>query len=174
MFAVTGITLNRADLIKSDAQVKHWEKPLPDDLPTLSEEQLKHKQLPPSWRAWLSKQTGYRMGGYKQEWEDGEIYIAMPSPGADAWLSVDTAAKSVTFESRSRGAIAFLNDLHKGRHTGEIWRWFIDIFALACVIFSATGLFLLMYYQKQRRSTWAFACTGLVIPLVLILLFIHV
>lgn len=174
LFAVTGITLNRADLIKSHAEVTHWEKPLPADLPTLTAEQQAEKKLPPSWRAWLSAQSDYRIAHYRQEWEDGEIYIAMPSAGSDAWLSIDTESKIVTFEERHRGTIAVLNDLHKGRNTGEVWRWFIDIFALACIIFSVTGLFLLMYYQKQRKTTWVVACTGLVIPVVLILLFIHV
>ena len=40
--------------------------------------------------------------------------------------------------------IAWLNDLHKGRHTGEAWSWFIDIFAVACLVFAGTGLFLLL------------------------------
>lgn len=32
-------------------------------------------------------------------------------------------------------AYAVLNDLHKGRNTGEIWKWFIDITALLMVVF---------------------------------------
>lgn len=174
LFAVTGITLNRADLIKSQAEIIHWEKDLPADLPALTAEQQRQKQLPPSWRAWLTRETDYRISHQVSEWDDGEIYLALPSPGADAWVSIDSESRRVTFEARHRGAIAFLNDLHKGRHTGEVWRWFMDIFALACVVFSVTGLFLLIYYQKQRKTTWAVAGTGLVIPVVLILLFIHV
>lgn len=173
LFAVTGITLNRADLIKSTPSITQWERALPADLPDLTAEQKQRKQLPPTWRAWLIRQSDYRIGRYQQEWEDGEIYIGLPSAGSDAWLSIDTESRIVTFEERHRGAIAVLNDLHKGRNTGEIWRWFIDIFALACVIFSLTGLLLLMYYQKQRKTTWAYVSTGLVVPLVLVLWFVH-
>lgn len=173
LFAVTGITLNRADLIKTTPTVTQWEKALPADLPDLTTEQKQQQKLPSAWRAWLSRATDYRIGRYVQEWDGNEIYIGLPSAGSDAWLSIDLDSKTVTFEQRHRGAIAVLNDLHKGRNTGEVWRWFMDIFALACIVFSVTGLFLLMYYQKQRKATWAYVSTGLVVPLVLILLFVH-
>ena len=41
------------------------------------------------------------------------------------------------------GVIALLNDLHKGRNSGEVWKRFIDITALLMVFFVLTGVCLL-------------------------------
>src|SRR3546814_1996679 len=51
-----------------------------------------------------------------------------------------------------RGWIAYLNDLHKGRHTGAAWSWFLDLFAVACLVFSLTGLVLLQMHAGQRAD----------------------
>jgi len=77
------------------------------------------------------------------------------------------------YELTDRGWIAYFNDLHKGRHSGEAWSWFIDLFAVACVVFSLTGLLLLQRHAGNRPSTWPLVGLGLVIPLLLALLFIH-
>jgi hypothetical protein len=79
----------------------------------------------------------------------------------------------VEYESTDRGWISYLNDLHKGRNAGAVWSWFIDIFALACLIFSITGLFLLKMHAGQRGATWPMVALGIVVPLVLAIIFIH-
>ena len=53
------------------------------------------------------------------------------------------------------------------------WRWFIDLFAMACVIFCVTGLLLLHRHAAGRPTTWPLTALGLVIPVLLALLFIH-
>ena len=53
------------------------------------------------------------------------------------------------------------------------WSWFLDIFAVACLVFSLTGLVLLKMHAGNRSATWPMVGLGLVIPLVLALLFIH-
>ena len=97
----------------------------------------------------------------------------MPTPGVDAWLSVDAQTGKVEYERTDRGWISYFNDLHKGRHAGPVWSWFIDVFALACVVFSVTGLLLLNMHAAQRGATWPLVAFGLVLPLLLALIFIH-
>ena len=97
----------------------------------------------------------------------------MPTPGADAWLSIDTASGAFEYERTDRGAIAYLNDLHKGRNTGVAWSWFIDIFAAACIIFSLTGFLLLQVHSKRRPSTWPIVGAGVIIPLLLLVFLMH-
>ena len=41
-------------------------------------------------------------------------------PGGDAWLRIG-AGGAAEYEITSRGAISWLNDLHKGRNTGAAW-----------------------------------------------------
>ena len=47
------------------------------------------------------------------------------------------------------------------------------MFALACVVFTVSGLFLLQLHARQRRTTWPWVGLGLLIPLLLALIFIH-
>ena len=77
------------------------------------------------------------------------------------------------YESTDRGWIAYLNDLHKGRHTGSAWSLFIDLFAVACIVFSLSGLLLLLRHAGGRPGTWPLVGLGLLLPVLLALLFIH-
>ena len=79
----------------------------------------------------------------------------------------------VEYERTDRGWISYFNDLHKGRHTGLAWKWFLDIFSVACLVFCITGLFILKFHATARPSTWPMVGAGLVIPLLLVILFIH-
>ena len=38
--------------------------------------------------------------------------------------------------------------------------WFIDVFAVACVLFAGTGLFLLKMHSGRRPSTWPLVAPG--------------
>jgi hypothetical protein len=69
--------------------------------------------------------------------------------------------------------VSYLNDLHKGRNTGDAWFWFIDAFAVACVVFTLTGLLLLQLHARHRPSTWPLVGASLAIPLLLALFLIH-
>jgi len=44
---------------------------------------------------------------------------------------------------------------------------------VACVLFAATGLWLLWLHARQRSATWPLVASGLVLPVLLILLFMH-
>ena len=173
LFAVTGITLNHAGQIEAKPQVSSQQAQLPAELQTSLQEKTPTQGLPLQLRQWLESELEIRLDGRAAEWSDGELYIGMPRPGGDAWLSLDIESGELEYESTDRGWIAYLNDLHKGRNTGTAWSWFIDLFAVACVIFSLTGLLLLQRYAPNRPSTWPLIGLGLVIPALLAILFIH-
>ncbi len=67
-------------------------------------------------------------------------------------------------ERARRGAIAYVNDLHKGRNAGPACSWFLDVFALACLVFAIKGLFLLKFHAARRAATWPRVALGLVVP----------
>lgn len=175
LFAFTGITLNHAADVEASPQTVEKSATLPapllkqvapDDRPDSK------KPLPTPIAAWVEKEIGARAAG-EAEWSADEIYLALPRPGGDGWVSIDRQSGAVTSESTSRGWISYLNDLHKGRNTGTVWKWFIDIFAVACFVFAMTGLLLLQLHAAKRPSTWPIVGAGLIIPTVLILLFLH-
>ncbi|HTN30395.1 MAG TPA: PepSY-associated TM helix domain-containing protein [Pseudomonas sp.] len=173
LFAVTGITLNHAGQIEGKAQVSSRIEQLPEPLQDRLMAETPDEGLPVELADWLEDSLGLRLNGREAEWSDGELYIGLPRPGGDAWLSLDLASGELEYEVTDRGWIAYLNDLHKGRHTGTAWSWFIDLFAVACVIFCVTGLLLLHRHAVGRPSTWPLTALGVVIPVLLALLFIH-
>ena len=174
LFAVTGITLNHAAQIEAKPVVVHINDTLPATLlKTLPARTSGNAALPARINDWLRQKHGIVADAREAEWSEDEIYLSMPGPGRDAWLSIQRADGALEYEKTTRGTLAFLNDLHKGRNTGTAWAWFIDLFAGACVVFTATGLCLLWLHGRQRRATWPLVALGLLIPLLLALLFIH-
>ena len=174
LFAITGITLNHASRIEAKPQVTNHTAQLPAPLlATLVDGPDGNAPLPAAAAAWLGKEFSISVGARPAEWSEEEIYLSMPRPGADAWISIDRAIGAVEFESTERGWISYFNDLHKGRNAGAAWSWFLDIFAVATLVFCITGLFLLHLHAKQRRMTWPYVGLGLLIPLLIVLLFIH-
>lgn len=174
LFAVTGITLNHAAQISVKPQVENRELLLPKELlKTLSIPAEEKAPLPEQLASWLDEELDLQTGARLAEWSEKEIYLSMPRPGGDAWLTVDLIAGTVFVESTDRGWISYFNDLHKGRNTGLVWFWFIDIFAVACVVFCITGFILLYRHAGSRPTTWPLVALGLVVPMILALLFIH-
>ena len=107
------------------------------------------------------------------EWSADEVYLALPRPGGDGWVSISRSDGAVETEATDRGWIAWLNDLHKGRNSGDVWKWFIDVFAVACFVFALTGLVLLWLHAHRRPSTWPLVAAGLAIPAALTIFFLH-
>ncbi len=174
LFATTGITLNHAATINAAPHTRELKAQLAAPLLSeLAKPASDVASLPASVADDLRNSIGLDPGGKAGEWSDGEVYVALPRPGGDAWISIDRRSGAVTAEVTDRGWISWANDLHKGRNTGGAWSWFIDIFAGACILFTLTGLFLLYMHSKPRPLTWPLIGLGLVAPLLLILIFVH-
>jgi uncharacterized protein len=175
LFSITGITLNHASQIATTPEVTTLNEKLPTDLLAriARATDAEKAPLPPAIADWLEARMGVRDAGRDAEWSDEEIYLSLPRPGGDAWLSIDRGTGDVQYERTDRGWISYLNDLHKGRNTGAIWSVFIDVFAGACVLFAGTGLFLLKMHAVRRPITWPAVALGLVLPAVLVILFVH-
>ncbi|MBB6598611.1 PepSY-associated TM helix domain-containing protein [Luteimonas sp. MC1825] len=174
LFAVTGITLNHAGSIEGSPTVDNRQVALPSTLlPLLATQEDGKAALPAGLAAWLGDELDMPVAGREAEWSADEVYLSLPGPGRDAWLAIDKASGEIEYERTDRGWISYLNDLHKGRNAGPAWGWFIDVFAIACIVFTVTGLFLLQMHARQRPGTWPWVGLGLVVPVLLALLFIH-
>ncbi len=174
LFAITGITLNHAAKIEGAPRVDNRTMTLPPALlASLGTHEEGNAALPEAVADWLGDAFDIAIGTREAEWSADEVYLSLPGPGKDAWISIDKASGAVEYERTDRGWISYLNDLHKGRNAGPAWGWFIDVFAIACVVFTVTGLFLLQMHARQRPTTWPWVGLGVVIPVLLALLFIH-
>jgi uncharacterized protein len=175
MFSITGITLNHSSQITAKPSVNTRE----DRLPAALLERLSHDPasdkapLPVAVADWLKEHLDVRTSGRDAEWSDDEVYVSLPRPGGDAWVTLARKSGEVRYELTNRGWVSYLNDLHKGRNTGALWGWFIDVFAVACVLFAGTGLFLLKMHSGRRPSTWPLVGLGLALPIVLLIVFVH-
>jgi uncharacterized protein len=175
LFSVTGITLNHAGSIEASPTTTHLEGVVPAAVLSkivLVKEQ-KTMEVPAPVLHWFSDTHKLNFSRTQAEINDTELYLALPRPGGDAWLSLDTESGKFEYESTSRGWISYANDLHKGRNTGMAWIYFMDVFALACIIFSVTGFLLLQRYADTRSQTWPLLISGLVLPILFMLFLIH-
>lgn len=178
LFSITGFTLNHANVIKATPEVTTHTAQLPAE----HLKELQHaadaadepaRPLPPALARWLQSELGVRPAADRIEWSEDEVYVSLPRPGGDAWLTLDLESGAVTHEITDRGWISYFNDLHKGRNAGPAWSLFIDLFAFAALIFAITGLFLLKMHAVHRPATWPMVGLGLVLPVLLAILFIH-
>ena len=120
MFAITGITLNHAGQIEAKPQVRIEERQLPPALLDVAKDAKGETgaPLPARLAAWLGDELSIRTTDTRPEWSDEEIYVSLPRPGGDAWVSLDRETGTVRYEITDRGWVSYLNDLHKGRNTG--------------------------------------------------------
>lgn len=178
LFSATGITLNHASQIEAQPTTTRQETATPSSinlqLQQVAQQATEQKILPNNVKNWLINQQGIRLTSESQiEWSAEEVYISLPKAGGDAWARFSLADAQFEYESTSRGLVSLLNDLHKGRHTGAVWQWFIDLFAVACLIFSLTGLFILQQHARRRPMVWPLVGAGLIIPALLVVFFVH-
>lgn len=175
LFAVTGVTLNHAASIPATPRVSEQSATLPapllERLAGLPEEST--DPVPDAVARWAAETMKVSIAGRPTETTPDEVYVALAEPGGDGWLTINRATGEAAHERTTRGAVAYLNDLHKGRNTGKVWFWFIDVFAVACIIFAVTGFGLTWLHARQRPSTWPLLGLGLLIPVVIALIFIH-
>jgi hypothetical protein len=157
-FSVTGITLNHPDWflktgdhsVRSEGQVnRQWLGTTGDPAQVAKLEIVEHLRAAHGVRAALSE---FRV-------DDGECLVAFRGPAyaADAFIERESGRYSLT--QTYHGAIALINDLHKGRDTGPVWSVVIDVSAALLILISVTGL-ILLFYLKMRRVP------GLVVALV--------
>jgi hypothetical protein len=176
LFAATGITLNHARDIEVAPEIQTSEAVLsPAALAAIQPDVIAatDDSLPLPVRRELKRAVGADVPDLPAEWTDIDVYVSLPRPGGDAWLSIDRETGEVTYEVTSRGAVAYLNDLHKGRNTGPVWSLFLDVFAAACIVFCLSGLWLLQIHSARRGSTWPLVAAGIGVPTILLLLFVH-
>ena len=175
LFAVTGITLNHAAQIPAEPVTVSTTATLPAPLLARLDDVAGETTdpVPDAIARWVSTELEVSIAGKPTETSADEIYVGLKGPGADGWVTIDRGTGEAVRESTTRGWVAYINDLHKGRDTGPVWYWFIDVFAVACIVFTVTGLTLLWLHAKNRASTWPLVGLGIAIPVIIALIFIH-
>ena len=55
-----------------------------------------------------------------------------------------------------------MNDLHKGRDSGRVWLWIIDLSAVLMTLVSLSGMVLIWFVKRRRFSGLILAGVGAV------------
>lgn len=149
-FAVTGITLNHQEWFNGDPKVARFTGTIePVQLASYSP----GNGQPPSANdpvvAKLRSAHGIKAALKDFRVDDEQIGVSFKGPGyaADAFIDRKTGAYDMT-ESRM-GFVAVINDLHKGRDSGNAWSQIIDASAILMVLVSLTGLILIFFLHKR-------------------------
>jgi hypothetical protein len=148
-FSVTGLTLNHLDwfpekevLEEADGRLNvAW-------VNAIDTAQVKKLEIVEFLRA------SYHVKGQLNDFriDETECSISFQGPGYTADVFVDRTKGTFHLSERSLGAVAWANDLHKGRDTGQGWKWVIDFSAIFMTVISLTGLILLLFIKKKRAN----------------------
>ncbi|MEZ6014771.1 MAG: PepSY-associated TM helix domain-containing protein [Planctomycetota bacterium] len=169
LFSVTGLTLNHAEWFeRSEPVVREASGTAPAAL-------LPSADVEPELALvdrlgvveWLRKALGARGELHELTCEDGELFVIFKGPSYTCDVTIELPSGAAALVEERRGAVAWLDDLHKGRHTGGAWSLVIDASAVVSTLASVTGLWLLLYVRRRLRAGLITALVGgLVLALV--------
>ncbi|MDX1935463.1 MAG: PepSY-associated TM helix domain-containing protein [Flavihumibacter sp.] len=148
-FSVTGLTLNHADYFQRKSTLTE-SKGVVDSNWVNAADTLKIQKLP------LVEffRERYKVKGAVADFriDEQEISFSFKAPGYQADAFIDRHTAAYTLMQTSQGVMGFVNDLHKGRDTGKVWAWVIDVSAILMTLISLTGLVLLLFIKKKRMA----------------------
>lgn len=101
-----------------------------------------------------------------------EFTITFKEPGQVWDITLAKATGHVTARQEQYGAVALLNNLHRGRYTGPAWSLVIDFSAFLIVLACATGFVLWLALPRRRQLGIAFLAAGTVATMAVIYLLV--
>lgn len=155
-FSLTGLTLNHADWFGGTERTTQTTG-----------------QMNPTWTQTGSRDVSkldiveflrqtHRISGAVADFrsEDRDLSIAFKGPGYAADVLIDRATGKYELTESRLGFVALVNDLHKGRDTGAVWKVVIDASAILLTLISLTGLLLLYFVYKHRAAGYLLMALG--------------
>jgi len=110
----------------------------------------------------------HQLRGYVAEFsvDEYEYMVVFKGPGYAADVFIDRDTREYSLTETTTGAMAVMNDLHKGRDSGTQWSWVIDVSAIVTMLMSLSGFGLLFYIRRRRVSGVITAVVGTVLLVV--------
>lgn len=163
-FAVTGLTLNHLEWFPEKETLRDSDGKLnPTWVNVADTAQMKKLEIVELFR------SEYRVNGVLNDFriDETEISVSFQGPGYTADAFIDRSKGTFHLTERSLGFIAWINDLHKGRDTGQGWKWVIDFSAIFMSLISLTGIILLLFLKKKRINGLIWLVAGLALVVLL-------
>ncbi len=158
-FAVTGLTLNHTDWFSAQqhtAQLKgnvetKWVKAADSEVNKLAV--VEHLRNTHGIKGALSD---FRL-------DEAQASVSFKGLGYTADAFINRATGGYDLSETRNGFVAVLNDLHKGRDSGRVWSWLIDVSAVLMTLVSLTGMLLIWFVKRRRFSGLVLAGAGAVV-----------
>ncbi|MCD6346353.1 MAG: PepSY-associated TM helix domain-containing protein [Bacteroidales bacterium] len=160
IYAISGIALNHIRDINSNFNIHHYQIDYGSAIakPEVNEQ----------WIANLLKDIEVD-NAYKKHYFPSDNKLKVFLKNGNLELDMQTG-KGLLETVRRRPVLFQLNFLHY--NPGRWWKWFSDIFCVAWIIISITGLFIIKsgkHSIRKRGAVWTIA--GIIIPIILLLLY---
>ena len=164
-FCITGITLNHANWAgKASTHVESF------TLPGHMTKQINGEYPLVKIQRFLESKTGLSSPrSIDIALDISEITYDYPLPAGYAFITVFLAENQVEIEQSTGSLLALLNDLHKGRYSGALWSWVIDLSAVLMALFTLTGIIILFQNAKHRRKASLVLLLGALTPILIYL-----
>lgn len=160
-FAVSGLTLNHAAFFESGGeQTRSWSGQVPRELLPAGAE-FEARPLV----EWLHSQAGLRGALHDLQLSADELELVLKGPGYSADARIQLASGTVELSETRLNAWARLNDLHKGRDSGDAWSVLIDVSAVLLALSGLSGMWLLLYVHSRRFAGLLVSVIGLLVML---------
>ncbi|WP_024605150.1 MULTISPECIES: PepSY-associated TM helix domain-containing protein [unclassified Pseudoalteromonas] len=171
LFCVSGIVLNHIDWLKNDKNNGQVTAVIPAELVTKANEQLNTlPTLYPEIEAYLAEQYALtKVKSIEWEKEDALVMLDYPLPAGFAYAELDFITGELNLDYQTGGFLSLIGDLHKGRYTGKVWSWVIDVSAVLMILFAITGMIILFQNRKKRLAGIWITVLGVATPLVIYL-----
>ncbi len=157
-FSATGLTLNHADKLSGHDRVTRYTG-------VIAASAMRTSGEPDDAAIGEQLRREHHLRGTVTDTRNDPDQVSLSFKGAgytaDAFIQRPSGKYEVV-ETQS-GAVATLNDLHRGVVTGKSWSWVIDVSAVLLVLVSFTGLILLFFVYKRRISGLFVAAVGAIV-----------
>lgn len=165
-FAITGITLNHTNWIEGQQRVEQVDGQLTLGWVARSSsiDKLEIVEFLRNTHSIKARLNDFII-------DDAECSISFKGPGYAADAFVDRTTGSYELTITKSGAVAVMNDLHKGRDTGSTWAFLIDISAILMILVSLSGFLMIFFLKNKRLSGLLLTFFGAAILLILYYLF---
>lgn len=100
------------------------------------------------------------------EEEDDRIRVVFKRPGTQVTAEVLKATGMAEVAIDTRGWTGMFLDLHRGKATGQVWRFVLDAVCVSLVIITLTGLILFQSLKGRGRYGWMILIVGAVAGIV--------
>lgn len=168
-FAVTGITLNHTEWFEDQQKTTNVKGQLDSAWVAVPDSNAVKKLEIVEWI-----RSKHHVTGAISEFviDEDQCTISFNGPGYTADVFVERSSGSYELSETRTGLFGILNDLHKGRDSGKVWKWVIDISAVLMVLVSFTGLMMLWFLKKKRVAGFLTVLGGAIVSWIIYRLFV--